>query len=214
MNMLRLYIIPILLLFCQPAPLAAQRDSVPHAPLRPHVVPLVGSTMFATGALVTLRPELHNKEISLYNRLEVASFDKIRVDDYLQLFPLAVPFVLNLAGLESEHNFGQMALLTATSCLIGITTVETCKHIFQTQRPNNGSLTSFPSGHTCSAMLGAEILRREYGRRYPWVTWVGYGVASVVALLRMYNDRHWPSDVLAGTGVALLAVSASYALWD
>ncbi len=61
------------------------------------------------------------------------------------------------------------------------------------------SNTSFPSGHTMSAFCGAAILGQAYH-----LEWVTYPLAALVAYSRIYNQRHWPSDVMAGAGLGLL----------
>ena len=38
-------------------------------------------------------------------------------------------------------------------------------------------------------------------------------LAALVGVMRVYNSRHWPSDVLGGVGAALLTVSFTYWLY-
>lgn len=59
--------------------------------------------------------------------------------------------------------------------------------------------TSFPSGHTTSAFSIASVFADEY--ESPWVGISAYGLASAVALQRVYDDKHWASDVLAGAAL-------------
>lgn len=39
---------------------------------------------------------------------------------------------------------------------------------------------------------------------------VAYAVACGVAFLRLYNDRHWLNDVIAGAGVGILSARIGY----
>lgn len=55
---------------------------------------------------------------------------------------------------------------------------------------------SFPSGHTVVAFSLATSLARKADN--PWVTLVAYATAGMVGWSRVYNDRHWASDVVAG----------------
>ena len=134
-------------------------------------------------------------------------------DNVLQFVPIATPIALKLAGLESRHSIGEIALLSATASLISFAAVESAKRLYQVERPDGRSFTSFPSGHTIMAFTGADIIRREFGAQYPWLAVVGYGVAALVGVMRVYNSRHWPSDVLGGAGAALLTVSFTYWLY-
>ena len=60
--------------------------------------------------------------------------------------------------------------------------------------------------------MGAEVLRKEYGEEYPAVAVAGYAVATFTALMRVYNNRHWLNDVLAGASIGVLSVQLTYAL--
>lgn len=60
--------------------------------------------------------------------------------------------------------------------------------------------TSFPSGHTTSAFSIASVFADEYDDK-PWVGVTAYTLASAVALQRIYDDKHWASDVFAGAAL-------------
>ncbi|HEV7587236.1 MAG TPA: phosphatase PAP2 family protein [Longimicrobium sp.] len=63
---------------------------------------------------------------------------------------------------------------------------------------------SFPSGHATVAFSLAASISEEAGR--PWVTAATYGTAALVGWSRVYDHRHWASDVAGG---ALVGVAAS-----
>lgn len=68
---------------------------------------------------------------------------------------------------------------------------------------------SFPSGHTTSAFAAAAAVTSETSRWWPGATWiigpVLYGGAALAGVSRMYNNRHWASDVLVGAGIGTFA---------
>ena len=198
----------LILMLLMPLVSQAQRDT-----LHLRTEPLVGSVLFSGATLVSLQPELHQYEISLYDHLGLAGVPQQPFDNVLQFVPIATPIALKLAGLESRHSIGEIALLSATASLISFAVVESAKRLYQVERPDGRSFTSFPSGHTIMAFTGADIIRREFGAQYPWLAVVGYGVAALVGVMRVYNSRHWPSDVLGGAGAALLTVSFTYWLY-
>lgn len=62
---------------------------------------------------------------------------------------------------------------------------------------------SLPSGHTVVVFSLASALSEE--ARTPWVTALAYGGAAMVGWSRVYDDKHWTSDVAAGALVGILA---------
>ena len=61
--------------------------------------------------------------------------------------------------------------------------------------------------------MGAELVREEYGMGYGLGA---YAVATSIAFLRMYNNRHWLNDVIGGAGVGILSARIGYWLlpWE
>jgi membrane-associated phospholipid phosphatase len=74
-----------------------------------------------------------------------------------------------------------------------------------------GSATrrSFPSGHTSMAFTLASVVAEETSHRWPRahrvVAPLVYAAATGVGLARMYNDKHWASDVALGAAIGTLS---------
>ncbi|NVK03967.1 MAG: phosphatase PAP2 family protein [Flavobacteriia bacterium] len=59
---------------------------------------------------------------------------------------------------------------------------------------------AFPSGHTSTAFAVASVYAHSYSDR-PWVGVTAYSLASLTALSRIHDDRHWASDVFFGAAL-------------
>ncbi len=64
------------------------------------------------------------------------------------------------------------------------------------------NFNSFPSGHTTAVFAAATVFSAEIHYAHPkaarFTTPLLYGLASAVGGARMYNNRHWLSDVVGG----------------
>ncbi|MBR5118011.1 MAG: phosphatase PAP2 family protein [Muribaculaceae bacterium] len=131
-----------------------------------------------------------------------------KIDDYLRFLPSVSHLFLGSVGVKSKHNFKERLLISATSHAAMLIMGYGCKFVIHEQRPDLSNNHSFPSGHVALAFTGAELLRQEYGTIYGIA---GYAVATSVALLRLYNNKHWLNDVLMGAGIGIL--SARIGCW-
>ena len=69
---------------------------------------------------------------------------------------------------------------------------------------------SFPSGHTVAAFAAAAAVSTETSVWWPEVTYALIGPAlyvgaATVGISRMYNNRHWASDVMLGAAIGTFA---------
>lgn len=153
--------------------------------------------------------KLVREETQLWRRRHTDN-QTVTFDNLLLYMPLAATAGLKLAGLESDYNLLQTTLISAEAFVVSSMMVFSLKHTVREWRPDRGSSTSFPSGHTATAFCGAELLRLEYGRQEAWVPVAGYAVATVTGLMRIYNDRHWTGDVVSGACIGVLAADLTY----
>lgn len=68
---------------------------------------------------------------------------------------------------------------------------------------------SMPSGHTIAAFAAASAVTAETSRWWPRSVWLiapaMYGGAATTAVSRMYNNKHWASDVITGAAIGSMA---------
>ena len=54
----------------------------------------------------------------------------------------------------------------------------------------------------------------KFGYKSPWVGIGAYSVATATGLMRIANNKHWLSDVLAGAGIGIITTEIGYLLAD
>lgn len=211
-RIIRIFTLLVLLLAALPAQgQLRQRDTVLFRPAQ----------LIAPGVLIGSGVAIH---VFAHQSVDVAVRDMTRnwhpagareVGDelfrYLMVVPLVVDVGLGITGVPSKHDLTDRFIEAGiASALVGGTSL-LLKGVIESPRPDASGSNSFPSGHTGLAFMGAELMRIEYG----WV-WglTAYVVASSVAVLRCYHDRHWLSDVLLGAGIGILGAHAGEWLLD
>lgn len=150
----------------------------------------------------------YNNDIAVKNPA-----NKTTIDNYLDYSPGFLALGLNAFGLKGAHTLKQSAIIYAITNLTVTAVVFPAKIITNEERPDHSSFRSFPSGHTSAAFASAEFSRLEY-KNHPWVGIAGYTMAAATGYLRMYNNKHWFGDVVAGAGVGILSAKFSYWLFE
>jgi hypothetical protein len=135
---------------------------------------------------------------------------KITIDDFSQYAPLLAVYGLNVIGIQGKNNLRDRSIIMGTSYLLMSASVMSLKKITAVERPDGTSNNSFPSGHTATAFAGAEFLWQEYKEVNIWYGISGYVVATGTGLFRMYNNRHWLSDVIMGAGIGIVSTKIAY----
>ncbi len=135
-----------------------------------------------------------------------------------------ISYMLPAAGLTALAGYAfdsaktiDTGLLTLKALLIAGATTRSLQLLTQRQRPFmeqghefwNGSgikwdRDSFPSGHSTVAWTLASVLSYQFSDQ-AWLAPTLYSLATLTSLSRVYEDKHWSSDVFAGAVVGMLA---------
>lgn len=132
------------------------------------------------------------------------------VDNYLQYSPYAIAYGLDAFGVKSKTDILNRSVILLKGQLLMMSTVKILKRNTDMLRPDGSNYYSFPSGHTAQAFAAATFLSEEYKDRFPWMPAAAYGLAGTVGMLRMANNKHYISDVLAGAGIGILTMKVAY----
>ncbi len=167
-----------------------------------------------TGALIALDPhdEPYFVDSSRFNSFKTGPLRGRNTT----LAIASVPLSMYLVGLVRKDRYSQGSALLVTESIVGSQIVAlSLKAVTGRRFPSDirpyGDFThtwfkyegtvsnpgSFPSGHATMAFATASVLARRY-REHRWVPWLAYGAATVIALSRIPDRAHFPSDVFFG----------------
>ena len=167
------------------------------------------ATLFTVGALgIGENAPLRGLNLAIRQEIgELRGDCYVHFDDYLQYLPVASYLGLCALPVKAKHTFAERVCVGVVAYLSMTALVNGLKYTIREPRPDNGKRNSFPSGHTATAFTGAELVRAEYGWAYGVPAYI---IAAGVGFMRMYNDRHWFNDVLAGAAVGIISARIGY----
>lgn len=138
-------------------------------------------------------------------------FFSTSVDFYLKWMPYALVFGLRLAGMKTRSDWKKEVLIVAATDGIRYLITDTLKKIVHEHRPApQTGRHSFPSGHTSSSFAGAEFMHRELRGSIPVVSCAGYLGAAATGGIRIYKNRHWLKDIVAGAIIGIASARVAY----
>ena len=109
--------------------------------------------------------------------------------------------------LANDGRSRSTGLLALESFILSSAFVRLPKYLFGRNRPDSGvGVTpfdfegpgggqSFPSGHTIAVFSVASVIANQYADT-KWVPVASYTIAGLAGLSRIYDGKHWASDVL------------------
>ena len=171
---------------------------------------IIPSALIGYGVIALNNNSLKSLNLEIREEVNEHIDEKFTIDDISQYTPVISVYALNALGVKGKHNFKDRTIILGTAYVIMSGTVFGLKKWTKVERPDGSSNNSFPSGHTANAFMGAEFLYQEYKDVSPWYGIAGYVVATGTGLFRMYNNRHWFSDVVAGAGFGILSTKVAY----
>lgn len=171
---------------------------------------IIPAVLFAYGIVAIESDYLKLINTQIKDELKESIDEKFTIDDISQYTPALSVYALNIAGIKGKNNFKDRSMILATSYLLMSGTTIGLKSWIKVERPDGSANNSFPSGHTATAFSGAEFLWQEYKDVNIWYGISGYIVATGTGFFRIYNARHWLSDVVMGAGIGILSTKVAY----
>ncbi len=174
---------------------------------------IIPAVLIATGAIFVGNDWIIYQNHEIHDEMHENIDHQLTIDDYAQYAPMAAVYGLSLLGVKAKHNYLDRTILLGMAYAMMGVSVNVLKNSVDEWRPDSSSNNSFPSGHTATSFLGAEMLWQEYHATSPWIGIAGYVEAAGIGFFRMYNSRHWLTDVIEGAGIGMLCTKAAYWLY-
>lgn len=126
-----------------------------------------------------------------------------QADNVLLFVPAAQIYLGKSFGFNPKNDFYHQTINLAVANAIAVSTTMALKYSVKEERPNQSDDLSFPSGHTSIAFTNAALLYYEYKDSNLWYASSGFLFATATGILRIANNKHYTSDVLASAGIGL-----------
>ena len=135
---------------------------------------------------------------------------------------LHIPAAVALSAYLGRRGIGRAAVLPAVASVIAEIASRALDHLPPHRHPPAGHpkphKPSFPSGHaletTAVAATSAYILAREDVTSAPTAFTIALALALASTFGRLYRDRHWASDAVAGGSMGLAIAATCAALYE
>lgn len=131
--------------------------------------------------------------------------------DFRVVFP-GLALLYGYGAIAKDQKAKDVVLMSVESIAVTGLVVQALKFLTHRHRPNNGGHTewdgpglsssnlSFPSGHSAMAFGLAAVISSTY--KSPAVGVSAYLIASLTALSRDNDKKHWPSDIFLGAAIS------------
>lgn len=162
---------------------------------------LLSAGLITTGALLVgtkLNIDIQNKSGQIFGE----NF-QTKTDNVTFYIPLAQIYAGRFFGFKPKNTIKHETIDVLTANTLTYLVVTILKNSVMEFRPDSSDQLSFPSGHTAIAFTNASLLYQEYKKSNFWYASSGFVFATATGILRIANNKHFTSDVLAGAGIGL-----------
>ncbi|MDN3676271.1 phosphatase PAP2 family protein [Flavobacterium paronense] len=162
-------------------------------------------------ASVLISNSTFEKSLQKDIRNSVGNDFSTNIDDFTGSIPIIQLYAADILGVKSKnHWFDQSKNLGLAILATNVITVTLKKNIHKIRPNGDTDAESFPSGHTSNAFTIATVLYEEFKDTSPILAYSGFAFATATGTMRMMNNKHYLSDVLAGAGIGIFVTEVIY----
>ena len=183
---------------------SVQQDHFAAFRLRSSYLPIA---LIALGSYANKEEDIINNLAIKRERDEMLPHFRTHIDDYMQFAPIVAGYSYG-AAFQPQKLWIYTKEVLINEAIVCVS-VRTVKHASKVPSIVNGSYNAFPSGHTTQAFSAATLFNDNFANGNVWLKTAPYASASTVGVLRILNERHWTSDVIAGAGFGILSAKLS-----
>ncbi len=120
----------------------------------------------------------------------------------LAIFPwMATPFAMYILQ-DEKPEWLRKSFVAMNACLFTVGLQQVISKVAARERPDGSDFESFYSGHSANAfvvagLIAGDILEHRQGLQKLWA-FLPYTVASAMAFSRVFENKHFATDVLTG----------------
>ncbi len=170
---------------------------------------IVPAALISSGILLKNTPQNHQFQND-FRKILTNDFHT-KADDFIQYEAVLQIYGGRYLGFKPKNDLLHQTINMIMANAIMGCVVKIMKNQFKEERPDKSDNFSFPSGHTATAFTNATLLFYEYKDANIWYASSGFAFASTTGFLRIANNKHFTSDVLAGAGIGIgIGIAVSY----
>lgn len=171
-----------------------------------------------TGILAYTQDEKIQKFFTDHRSTAADNFSKYVFEPFGRFSPVLIGGLYLTGRLVKDNRLAGTSLTAAKSLAVSSLIGGVVKQLTHRHRPYQDDIpdhanwdgpfgdihyNSFPSGHSTAAFSMATVFAMEY-RSTIWVPALAYTLATGTAVSRLYDNKHWVSDVVIGSALGFV----------
>jgi membrane-associated phospholipid phosphatase len=170
------------------------------------------------GVLAYIQEEAIQKYFIAHQSITSDHLSTYVFEPYGRFAPVLIGGLYIGGRLAKDNRLAGTSLTAAKAFVVSSVTAGIVKQLahrhrpYQDEIPDHGrwegpvadiDFTSFPSGHSTAAFSMATVFALEY-RHTVWVPVLAYALATGTAVSRVYDNKHWATDVVMGSALGFV----------